>query len=184
MAERKAQNKYYPPEFNWKIHGSINKFSKSNPLKHNPQKSGDPHDGSGCSKVRFEMPFNIWCTGCEKHIAMGVRYNSEKKKIGNYYSTPIFQFTMKCHLCPSMIVICTDPKNTEYQIIIGARKRIEDYDPKEIGLIELQDDKKTEKLATDAFYRLEHEITDVQKGVDSKHRITDLQRHNDLYSKV
>ena len=41
---------------------------------------------------------------------MGVRYNAEKKKIGNYYSTPIFSFRCKCHLCDGWFEIQTDPK--------------------------------------------------------------------------
>ena len=41
---------------------------------------------------------------------MGVRYNAEKSKVGNYYSTPIFKFRMKCHLCDSHFEIQTDPK--------------------------------------------------------------------------
>lgn len=41
---------------------------------------------------------------------MGVRYNAEKKKIGAYYSTPIFSFRCKCHLCDGWFEIQTDPK--------------------------------------------------------------------------
>ena len=41
---------------------------------------------------------------------MGVRYNAEKTKIGNYFTTPILQFRMKCHLCVGYIEIKTDPK--------------------------------------------------------------------------
>ena len=41
---------------------------------------------------------------------MGVRYNAEKKKIGNYYSTPIYSFRCKCHLCDNWFTIETDPK--------------------------------------------------------------------------
>lgn len=58
---------------------------------------------------RFEMPYNIWCDGCNNHIGMGVRYNAEKSKIGNYYTTPIYQFRMKCHLCDNHFEIKTDP---------------------------------------------------------------------------
>lgn len=47
---------------------------------------------------------------CENHIGMGVRYNAEKKKIGNYYSTPIYSFRCKCHLCDGWFEIQTDPK--------------------------------------------------------------------------
>src|SRR3954447_14713832 len=65
--------------------------------------------GSGAC-FRFEMPFNVWCLGCNNHVGMGVRYNAEKKKVGNYYTTPIFEFRMKCHLCDNYYTIRTDPK--------------------------------------------------------------------------
>lgn len=35
------------------------------------------------------MPFNIWCGGCSSMIAKGVRFNAEKKQVGNYYSTKV-----------------------------------------------------------------------------------------------
>ena len=59
------------------------------------------------------MPYNIWCEGCNSHIGMGVRYNAEKSKIGNYYSTPIWKFRMKCHLCDNHFEIKTDPGVSE-----------------------------------------------------------------------
>lgn len=55
------------------------------------------------------MPYNIWCDGCNNHVAMGVRYNAEKSKIGMYYTTPIYKFRMKCHLCDNHYEIKTDP---------------------------------------------------------------------------
>jgi coiled-coil domain-containing protein 130 len=80
---------------------------------------------------------------------MGVRYNAEKKKIGSYYSTPIFSFRCKCHLCDGWFEIHTDPKvggsldvgdsmlmreqNTRYVVAAGARKKDEDWDPEENG---------------------------------------------------
>lgn len=63
------------------------------------------------------MPYNIWCNTCGNHIGMGVRYNAEKTKIGNYFTTPIFQFRMKCHLCDGHFEIKTDPK------VSGIRER-------------------------------------------------------------
>lgn len=59
------------------------------------------------------MPFNIWCLGCHNHVGMGVRYNAEKKKCGMYYTTPLYEFRMKCHLCDNYYVIRTDPKVRE-----------------------------------------------------------------------
>ena len=56
------------------------------------------------------MPYNIWCNTCGNHIGMGVRYNAEKTKIGNYYTTSIYKFRMKCHLCDGHFEIKTDPQ--------------------------------------------------------------------------
>ena len=62
------------------------------------------------------MPYNIWCNTCGNHVGMGVRYNAEKTKIGNYFTTPILQFRMKCHLCDGHYEIKTDPKVSEAEL--------------------------------------------------------------------
>jgi uncharacterized membrane protein len=41
------------------------------------------------------MPYNIWCGGCHSMIAKGVRFNAEKKQVGNYYSTKV-QISIVC----------------------------------------------------------------------------------------
>ena len=51
-----------------------------------------------CLAFRFEMPFNIWCGGCNSMIAKGVRFNAEKKQVGNYYSTKV-SFVMLLTVC-------------------------------------------------------------------------------------
>ena len=56
---------------------------------------------------------------CNAHIGMGVRYNAEKKKIGMYYSTPIFSFRCKCHLCSGWFEIQTDP-----QVCLFVRRKL------------------------------------------------------------
>jgi coiled-coil domain-containing protein 130 len=53
---------------------------------------------------------------CNNHIGMGVRYNAEKRKVGNYYSTPIYAFRCKCHLCDGWFEIRTDPKVRFYAL--------------------------------------------------------------------
>ncbi len=88
----------------------------------------------GILVIRFEMPFHVWCEGCNQHIGMGVRYNAEKKKVGMYYSTPIWSFRMKCYLCSHPMELQTDPKNSDYQVISGAVRKTEEFDPSEIGL--------------------------------------------------
>lgn len=75
--------------------------------------------------IRFEMPWKVWCTACDKIIAKGVRFNAQKRKIGDYHTTPIFEFTMKCTWCPGIIKIKTDPQNAAFEITQGAKKKIE-----------------------------------------------------------
>jgi len=120
-------NKYYPPDYD-PSNGSLNKYRGKHALGDRARKLDQ-----GILIVRFELPFNIWCGTCNNHIGMGVRYNAEKKKIGNYYSTPIFSFRCKCHLCDGWFEIQTDPKNTRYVVTSGARQKDEDWNPEENG---------------------------------------------------
>lgn len=60
--------------------------------------------------IRFEMPFPVWCNNCENIIQQGTRFNAVKKEIGSYYTTKIWSFSLKCHLCSNPIDVHTDPK--------------------------------------------------------------------------
>ncbi|KAI4520750.1 DUF572-domain-containing protein [Schizophyllum commune Loenen D] len=121
-------NKYYPPDYDGEKHKSLNAYRGKHALGDRARKLDQ-----GILITRFELPFNIWCGTCNNHIGMGVRYNAEKKKIGNYYSTPIFAFRCKCHLCDGWFTIQTDPKNTRYVVTEGARQKDEEWDPEENG---------------------------------------------------
>ncbi|CAG8607968.1 24698_t:CDS:2 [Cetraspora pellucida] len=196
-------NKYYPPD--WVPEkGSVNKFVGKHPLGDRARKISQ-----GILIVRFELPFNIWCEGCDKHVGKGekllsiyysnsnilkknvlrvttsylslsgVRYNAEKKKIGNYYSTPIYSFRMKCHLCDNWIEIHTDPKNAEYVVVSGARQKIETWEPEDSETIQLKDEEEAKKLADNALYKLEHSVNDERKFQESIPILTQLQRLNE-----
>ncbi|KAI0730084.1 DUF572-domain-containing protein [Fomitopsis betulina] len=121
-------NKYYPPDYDGEKHGSLNAYRGKHALGDRARKLDQ-----GILITRFELPFNIWCGTCNNHIGMGVRYNAEKKKIGNYYSTPMYSFRCKCHLCDGWFEIQTDPQNTRYIVTSGARQKEEDWDPEENG---------------------------------------------------
>ncbi|KAF9790336.1 CWC16 protein [Thelephora terrestris] len=139
-------NKYYPPDFDGEKHGSLNSYRGKHALGDRARKIGE-----GILITRFELPFNIWCGTCNNHIGMGVRYNAEKKKIGNYYSTPIYSFRCKCHLCSGWFEIQTDPKNTRYVVTAGARQKDEDWNPEDNGGFAIHDtdgkDKPVDPLA-------------------------------------
>ncbi|XP_060072311.1 coiled-coil domain-containing protein 130 homolog [Ylistrum balloti] len=165
MAERKSVNKYYPPDWD-PSKGSVNKHFGQHPLRDRARKLKQ-----GILVIRFELPYNIWCGGCNKPVAMGVRYNAEKSKVGNYYTTPIYKFRMKCHLCDNHFEIQTDPKNHDYVILNGARRKEQRWDPKDNEQIVPEDKATQKKLATDAMYKLEHGSDDKDAG---KSRVMNL----------
>ena len=174
MGERKGQNFYYPPDFDPKKHGSLNGYHGVHALRERARKLD-----RGILIIRFEMPYNIWCDGCKKHIGMGVRYNAEKTKLGMYYTTPIYQFRMKCHLCPNKITIKTDPGNMDYIITEGARRVEQRWDPSTNGQIVPDDKSIGRKLADDAMFKLEHENKDKDKSGDAAPRISQLSQIQD-----
>lgn len=172
LAAARADNFYYPPEWTPK-QGSLNKFHGQHALRERARKIDQ-----GILIIRFEMPFNIWCGGCNSMIAKGVRFNAEKKQVGNYYSTKIWSFTMKSACCKHEIVIQTDPKNCEYVIISGAQRKTEDFDIEDAETFELPADEERGKLA-DPFYRLEHQEEDLQKKKEAEPVLVRLQRVSD-----
>merc|ERR1719264_1993181 len=121
------------------------------------------------------MPFNIWCgsnaedsdpdvKGCRKHIGIGVRYNAEKTRVAMYYTTPVYQFKMRCHMCSNPITIKTDPGNMDYIVVSGGRRVEQRWDPTGNGQVVPEDKRVGRKLADDAMFRLEHESGDKGKA--------------------
>lgn len=170
MGERKGTNKYYPPDFDPAKHGSLNRYRNSHPLRERARKLSQ-----GILIIRFEMPYNIWCDGCKNHIGMGVRYNAEKKKVGNYYTTPIYRFRMKCHLCVNYIEMQTDPANCDYVIVSGAQRKEERWDMSENEQILTTEHEQKQKLETDSMFRLEHGVADKEKLQKAVPSLSDLQ---------
>ncbi|KAK1970531.1 DUF572-domain-containing protein [Colletotrichum eremochloae] len=137
---------------------------------------------SGILTVRFEMPYAIWCSTCPKPtiIGQGVRFNAEKKRVGSYYSTPVWQFRMRHADCGGWIEIRTDPQNTAYVVVSGAKKRdIGDEGegvraPRE-GEMVIMTDEERQKLRSSAFASLEKTIQDRQQLAEATERIDELE---------
>ncbi|KAI1720025.1 coiled-coil domain-containing protein like protein [Ditylenchus destructor] len=158
MGERKGQNHYYPADFNYKVHKNLNNYHGTHALRERAKKIKE-----GILTIRFEMPFNVWCLGCNNHVGMGVRYNAEKKKIGMYYTTPLYEFRMKCHLCDNYYVIRTDPKNFDYELVEGLRRQEKRFDPADLNNLGAVDRTFNLKLSSDAMFKKEHDADDKQK---------------------
>eukprot|EP01147_Barroeca_monosierra_P006651 gene6651-7536_t len=159
MADRKAVSKWIPPDFDPKKTHSINAYHGSHPLRERARKIKQ-----GILVIRFEAPWDFWCTSCNSHIGRGVRWNAEKKKVGNYYTTPIYAFSFKCHVCSGSIVFETDPKNCDYRISEGGRRKLDTWDTDDAESIVVPDDKEKQKRAQNPMYMLEHQASDVAKA--------------------
>lgn len=95
-----------------------------------------------------------------------------------YYTTPVYQFRMKCHLCVNYIEIKTDPANLDYEIISGARRQERRWDPTENGQVVPETKETSRKLFDDPMFKLEHGDKDSGKGKEAAPRIkmlTDIQ---------
>lgn len=161
--------RYYPPD-----EDNPPQFNKnSHPLGQRAKKINQ-----GVLTVRFELPFAVWCQHCkpEAIVGQGVRFNAEKKRVGSYHSTPIWAFRMKHTACGGTWEIRTDPKNTEYIVVEGARKR--DYGPEEKEAREemaFLTEAEREKRRNDAFAGLEGRME--EQGLQKKH----TERVGELY---
>ena len=160
--------RYYPPDAS-----QAPTFNKSHPLG-----SRAKHIDKGILTVRFELPFAVWCQHCapEAIVGQGVRFNAAKKKVGNYYSTPIWSFRMKHTACGGEWEIRTDPKTTQYICVEGCRKR--DYGPEvaegQDGELKFLTEAEKQKRRDDAFAGLEGKLEDKAREKGNKERVEEL----------
>ena len=110
LAAARADNFYYPRDFDPSKHNTLNQHNKDKGITKEK------------STIRFEMMFNVKCTSCNNSIGKGVRFNAEKKVVGEYLSTKIYEFSMKCHLCSKLLKVRSDPKNCDYFLQEGLVK--------------------------------------------------------------
>lgn len=146
--------------------------------------------------VRFEMPFAIWCTTCPSGstsalIGQGVRFNATKMRVGNYFSTPIWAFRMRHPACGCTLELRTDPKNSDFTVTEGARKR--DYGDDEtvakrsdtamLGRLgpSSRRDKEEEEKRQDAFAMFEGKAADKEQARSQANLIEELQMESDRF---
>ncbi|KAM0562840.1 hypothetical protein ACHAPJ_001680 [Fusarium lateritium] len=130
----------------------------------------------GSLTVRFELPFAVWCNTCPKPtiIGQGVRFNAAKRRVGSYFSTPIWSFRFRHVECGGDIEIRTDPKNTAYVVVEGGAKRDTGEDTPREGDTVILTDQEREALRKNAFASLEKTIEDREQLKRATLRIDDL----------
>lgn len=159
--------RYYPPSTT-----DTPTFNSGANLRRTQRKLPD-----GAQTVRFEMPFHVWCETCPQPtiVPQGVRFNAEKRKVGMYYSTPIWAFRMKHTACGGAIEIRTDPARSEYVVSEGGKRR--DYGEDKGDVIEggeILTEEERERRRNDAFAALEGKIEDKARAAKEKDRLDEL----------
>ena len=111
---------------------------------------------------------------------MGVRYNAEKRKVGNYYTTPIYAFRCKCAVCGNYFEIQTDPKHTRYIVNYGAKAQAQDFDAEDGGhLIGYTEEGERAAAEGDAFASFEKASTSKKRALTDAERLHELEQHNE-----
>ena len=161
--------RYVPPEHEG-IRSGNQLHKKLPPGRRKAGRNNDSQPQSQVQTVRFEMPFAVWCHGCAPPptlIPQGVRFNAVKRRVGSYFSTPIWAFRIRHGACGKELEIRTDPKNTEYTVAEGGKRR--DYGDDGSGgggpvtttiLGPIVSEEESERRRADAFAALEGRVED------------------------
>ncbi|KAF2439452.1 DUF572-domain-containing protein [Karstenula rhodostoma CBS 690.94] len=156
--------RYYPPDAS-----AAPTFNAAPPLSARTKPNG-------ALTVRFELPFAVWCAHCKPPaiVGQGVRFNAEKKKVGNYYSTPIWSFRMKHTACGGWWEIRTDPKNAEYVVVEGATRRNYGEEKEGEGEMRFLSAEERERRREDAFAMLEGKKDEAAEKKEHVKRVEEL----------
>eukprot|EP00803_Ostreobium_quekettii_P004260 evm.model.scf_468.13 EVM.evm.TU.scf_468.13 scf_468:73223-76768(+) len=176
LAASRADGFYFPPD--WDPAKGPNQLNSRHPLADRARKL----KSDGILIIRFEMPFNVWCLKCGDMIGKGVRFNAEKKQIGFYLGNRLWSFTMRHH-CGCKLEIHTDPRNTQYALVEGLRKRVDEYSAADAQVIELSTAEEREERRTDPLKRLEHKTVAQRKAKAEHHALAALREETTMKSR-
>lgn len=151
MSERKAINKWYPPD--WDPSKAPKKAKKSN----------------ANDKVRLMLPFSMKCLQCNEYIAARRKFNARKEVTPDrYMGIKIIKFHIKCPRCNNGIVFKTDPKLAGFMPVEGGVRNYESATETKIKPTETEDE---------IFARLEREDQENQKFHEQQNK----RRHNPFW---
>lgn len=175
MADRKALNHYYPPDFD--------------PSKIPRRKA--PKDQQ--QTVRLMAPYSMRCNTCGEYIYKGKKFNARKELVvgEDYYGIKIFRFYIKCTQCSAEITFKTDPKNADYTAEHGASRNFvptkEDDDVDEEDKLLTEEEKLEKKLArmeADPMKQLEARTLDSRREMEILDALQDIRTRNARLERV
>ncbi|CAK9437775.1 uncharacterized protein LODBEIA_P21530 [Lodderomyces beijingensis] len=112
MSERKAINKYYPPDYD--------------PSKTIRRKKKPPSSQPQTIKIRMMAPYSMRCTRCNEYIAERRSFNARKEVTDErYLNIKIIRFYITCPGCNQTISFKTNPAEAGYTPEMGAVRNFE-----------------------------------------------------------
>lgn len=145
MSERKAINKWYPPDYD------PSKLPKK-------KKSTNPN----INRVRLMVPFSMKCILCNEYIAAHRKFNARKEITSEkYMGVKIIHFHIKCPRCNGQLVFRTDPKTSGFEPVSGVVRNYVSSKQKEVAPQETEDE---------MLERLERQERENQEYQEQKHK--------------
>lgn len=177
MADRKALNHYYPPDFD--------------PSKIPRRKA--PKDAQ--QTVRLMAPYSMRCNTCGEYIYKGKKFNARKELVvgQDYYGIKIFRFYIRCTQCSAEITFKTDPKNADYQAEHGASRNFvptkedeagEDGEDEKLLTEQEKLERKLERMEGDPMKQLEARTIDSRREMEILDALQDIRTRNARLERV
>ncbi|EGV66417.1 DUF572-domain-containing protein [Yamadazyma tenuis ATCC 10573] len=123
MSERKAINKYYPPDYD---PSKVPKAKKNKDI---------------AIKVRLSAPFSMRCLKCDEYISSSRKFNARKEDTKEkYLGIKIFRFYLRCPICNNEISFKTHPQSSGFVLETGAKRNFEPKNKVVVPVQETQDE--------------------------------------------
>ncbi|AJS54009.1 Yju2p [Saccharomyces cerevisiae YJM1463] len=190
MSERKAINKYYPPDYNpleaEKLSRKMAKKLKTMNKSH--------------ASIRLMTPFSMRCLECNEYIPKSRKFNGKKELLKEKYldSIKIYRLTISCPRCANSIAFRTDPGNSDYAMEVGgvrnyvpqkpnddlnAKTAVESIDETLQRLVREKEMEQNEKMgikeqADDKMDLLEKRLAKIQQEQEDDEELENLRKKN------
>ena len=190
MSERKAINKYYPPDYNpleaEKLSRKMAKKLKTMNKSH--------------ASIRLMTPFSMRCLECNEYIPKSRKFNGKKELLKEKYldSIKIYRLTISCPRCANSIAFRTDPGNSDYVMEVGgvrnyvpqkpnddlnAKTAVESIDETLQRLVREKEMEQNEKMgikekADDKMDLLDKRLAKIQQEQEDDEELENLRKKN------
>lgn len=148
MSERKAINKWYPPDYDPSL---VPKAKKK-------------RSGNLTIKIRMMTPYSMRCLKCNEYIAQRRSFNAKKETLPEkYLNTRIIRFHITCPACNNPITFKTNPQTAGYTPENGAVRNFESSATSSAGSRLANSKKTAEETEDEILERLVREEEENEK---------------------